>query len=128
MPKTSTEAKYIDRELSWLEFNQRVLDEAACLSNPPLERLRFLAITASNLDEFFMVRVGGLQQLAASHGTSADPAGLTPDEQLAQVRDWVADAKARAALPRPPPPVPQRAGLPDPRIVDAEPVEDGEEL
>jgi polyphosphate kinase len=87
MPKSNSEPKYIDRELSWLEFNQRVLDEAACPENPPLERLRFLAITASNLDEFFMVRVGGLQQLAASHGASADPAGLAPEEQLTAISE-----------------------------------------
>jgi polyphosphate kinase len=81
----TSESRYIDRELSWLEFNQRVLDEAACAENPPLERLRFLAITGSNLDEFFMVRVGGLQQLAASQGSSTDPAGLTPEEQLSAI-------------------------------------------
>lgn len=55
---------YINRELSWLQFNQRVLDEALDPSVPILERIKFLAITQSNLDEFFMVRVGGLQQKA----------------------------------------------------------------
>lgn len=81
------EAKYINRELSWLEFNQRVLDEAACAENPPLERLKFLAITGSNLDEFFMVRVGGLQQLAEGRTGAPDPAGMTPDEQLAAISE-----------------------------------------
>ena len=81
----ASKARYINRELSWLEFNQRVLDEAACADNPPLERLRFLAITASNLDEFFMVRVGGLQQIAARHGSAADPAGMTAEDQLAAI-------------------------------------------
>ncbi len=76
---------YINRELSWLEFNQRVLDEALDRSIPPLERLKFLAITASNLDEFFMVRVGGLQMLAEQGPGKRDPAGLTPREQLAGI-------------------------------------------
>lgn len=74
--------KYINRELSWLEFNQRVLDESCDPQIPLLERLKFLAITGSNLDEFFMVRVGGLQLLAARPGTKPDPSGLTPSDQL----------------------------------------------
>ena len=76
------ETHYFNRELSWLEFNQRVLDEAARPELPPLERLRFLAITGPNLDEFFMVRVGGLQQLAEKVGGAPDPSGLTPERQL----------------------------------------------
>ncbi len=75
-------SKYFNRELSWLEFNQHVLDEAKDVSLPLLERLKFLAITASNLDEFFMVRVGGLQMLAASGSRKQDPSGLTPRGQL----------------------------------------------
>ena len=76
---------YINRELSWLEFNQRVLDEALDAGIPPLERLKFLAITASNLDEFFMVRVGGLQMLAEQDPGKRDPAGMTPREQLSGI-------------------------------------------
>jgi polyphosphate kinase len=82
---TAEEPRYFNRELSWLEFNQRVLDEARDESVPALERLKFLAITASNLDEFFMVRVGGLQILSARRGGKPDPAGLTPDQQLAAI-------------------------------------------
>ena len=78
---------YLNRELSWLEFNQRVLDEARDPSVPLLERLKFLAITASNLDEFFMVRVGGLQILQEQDVTKPDPAGLSPSEQLQAIHD-----------------------------------------
>lgn len=76
---------FFNRELSWLEFNQRVLDEACDDGVPPLERLKFLAITASNLDEFFMVRVGGLTVLISQRIIAPDPAGMTPQEQLAAV-------------------------------------------
>src|SRR5688572_11139026 len=84
-PPVATLPKFFNRELSWLEFNQRVLDEAKDDSLPLLERLKFLAITASNLDEFFMVRVGGLRVLVEQKITSPDPAGLTPSEQLAAI-------------------------------------------
>lgn len=79
--------RFINRELSWLEFNQRVLDEACDQSTPLLERLKFLAITDSNLDEFFMVRVGGLQILAEQGVTKTDPAGMTASEQLAAIHE-----------------------------------------
>src|SRR6476620_7705833 len=81
----STAVKFFNRELSWLEFNQRVLDEARDEALPLLERLKFLAITASNLDEFFMVRVGGLSLLVEKGITTPDAAGMTPKEQLAAV-------------------------------------------
>ena len=84
-PMSKPPPMYINRELSWLEFNQRVLDEALDQQIPPLERLKFLAITASNLDEFFMVRVGGLQMLAEQDPGKRDPAGMTPREQLAGI-------------------------------------------
>jgi polyphosphate kinase len=81
--------RYINRELSWLEFNQRVLDEAADATIPLLERLKFLAISASNLDEFFRVRVGGLQMLVAKGVVKPDSSGMTPDEQLAAIHERV---------------------------------------
>ncbi len=77
---------FFNRELSWLDFNQRVLEEAKDLLNPLLERLKFLAITASNLDEFFMVRVGGLQLLRKAGKRQPDVAGLTPKMQLDAIR------------------------------------------
>lgn len=78
----SVEPRFFNRELSWLEFNQRVLDEAGDESIPLLERLKFLAITASNLDEFTMVRVGSLQMLLAEGEMKPDPVGLTTAQQL----------------------------------------------
>ncbi|MBT4865780.1 MAG: polyphosphate kinase 1, partial [Planctomycetaceae bacterium] len=80
-----TPVKYINRELSWLEFNQRVLDEAGDAMTPLLSRLMFLAITGSNLDEFFMVRVGGLQLLDQQGSTKADASGMSPQQQLASI-------------------------------------------
>jgi polyphosphate kinase len=86
---------YINRELSWLEFNQRVLEEAQDSSNPPLERLKFLCIVASNLDEFFEVRVAGLNQQRESSVGESGPDGMSPGEQLtaisARVRKMVED-------------------------------------
>ncbi|MFW6414423.1 MAG: polyphosphate kinase 1 [Verrucomicrobiota bacterium] len=81
--------RYLNRELSWLEFNQRVLDEAEDADVPLLERLRFLGITVSNLDEFYMVRVGGLQLLVSENVAARDRAGLTPNEQLRAINQRV---------------------------------------
>lgn len=78
---------YINRELSWLEFNDRVLEEARDKHNPLLERFKFLAITASNLDEFFMVRVASLKDLVNARYDQPDPAGLTPENQLAAISE-----------------------------------------
>jgi polyphosphate kinase len=78
---------FINRELSWLAFNERVLEEAADPSVPLLERVKFAAIAASNLDEFFMVRVAGLRQDVADEETSPDLAGLTPARQLETISE-----------------------------------------
>ena len=80
---------FLNRELSWLEFNARVLEEAEDLTNPPLERAKFLAIFSSNLDEFFMVRVAGIREQVFGAMAPQDPPidGLTAAEQLAQITD-----------------------------------------
>ena len=80
---------YNNRELSLLEFNERVLEEARDPSNPILERLRFLCIVASNLDEFFEVRVAGLNQQRQSHVSAPGPDGMSPGEQLAAISSRV---------------------------------------
>jgi len=78
-------SRYLNRELSWLAFNERVLEEAQDPGTPLLERLKFAAIVASNLDEFFMVRVAGLQHAVADGDESPDIAGLTSSQQLTAV-------------------------------------------
>ncbi len=77
---------FISRDLSWLDFNARVLEEAADKSNPVAERLKFVAIFSNNLDEFFMVRVASLRQRVESGDRSADDCGLTAEEQLHEIR------------------------------------------
>src|SRR5215212_10837293 len=81
---------YLNRELSWIEFNARVLHEAFDPRNPLLERLKFLAIFSTNLDEFYMVRVAGLRRQVAAGVTAEPPCGLTPQQQLEAIVSRVA--------------------------------------
>ena len=78
---------FTNRELSWLEFNQRILGEARDRKNPLFERMKFLSITASNLDEFFMVRVASLKNMEISDYKKKDASGLTPHEQLEKISE-----------------------------------------
>ena len=73
---------FINRELSWLGFNNRVLLETKDSTNPLFEKIKFLSITASNMDEFFMIRVASLKDMVNANYTKKDMAGLTPEEQL----------------------------------------------
>lgn len=82
-------SRLLNRELSWLEFNQRVLQEARDPSNPLLERVKFFCITSSNLDEFFEVRVAGLRQQVAGGVSEALPDGLLPAQAIAQVQSRI---------------------------------------
>ncbi|MCS6988451.1 MAG: polyphosphate kinase 1 [Chloroherpetonaceae bacterium] len=80
---------YINRELSWIEFNLRVLDEARCEAHPLLERLKFIAIFSSNLDEFFMIRVSAVEEQVEAGIQTPSLDGLTPMEQLLEIRKRV---------------------------------------
>lgn len=91
VPDYRSPAFYINRELSWLEFNRRVLFEALDPRTPLLERVKFLAIFSSNLDEFFQVRVAGLRQQVAARLSELTPDGMTPEDQLHRIAAVVRD-------------------------------------
>ncbi len=93
--KPKDNSLYLNRGLSWLEFNQRVLDQAFDEANPLLERVKFLAIVSSNLDEFFEVHIAAIKQQCQGHGVKTTPDGFTPEEELvaisSRVREQLAD-------------------------------------
>ena len=116
--------RFINRELSWLAFNQRVLDEASNPHHPLLERLRFLSISASNLDEFYMVRVAGLKGQVAAGVKAPSPENLTPAQQLAAVNQRIIELmRAQQAVWRRLKTELRESGI---AVVDPEELSDGE--
>lgn len=121
MPQTASDsdleladpALYLNRELSLLEFQRRVLEEARDENNPLLERVKFLSIFGSNMDEFFMVRVSGIRKQVEAHITEVSPDGLTPRDQLAAIRKLAVELydEAHAILRRKLRPKLDKAGI-----------------
>jgi polyphosphate kinase len=97
LPALNDPSLFLNREMSWLAFNERVLGEARDAAQPLLERVKFVAIAHANLDEYYMVRVSGLQQQVAAGMTDVSPDGMTSGEQLTQIRARVGPMLAEAA-------------------------------
>src|SRR5438093_11235080 len=96
-PHLAEDARLFNRELSWLDFNQRVLALAADATRPLLERAKFLAIFSQNLDEFFQIRVAGLKEQVAAGVVAPAPDGLGPRDQLLAIRERVLELAGLAS-------------------------------
>ena len=89
LPQAYNPSCFINRELSWIRFNRHVLDEAQDKNHPLLEQVKFLAIFANNLDEYFMIRVSGLQRQVMKGVLKSPPDGMTPSQQLEAIHQML---------------------------------------